>query len=163
MQRSALVFLAGLAVGAAAFAQSAPTKLTADTASQIINGCVQHAKAKGQSHAIAVVDAGGHLLAFLRMDGNPSGIGDFALEKAKSVASWQFSTAQMQLSAQDTPGFANAPHVVTVPGGLPAFSANGEFLGAVGASGEAPSDDASCVEAGITSAGFLTARPRRSP
>lgn len=160
MQRTAWTLVLVLSAAVAAIAQSAPTTLTADAASRIIEGCARHAEAKGQSHAIAVVDTGGHLVAFLRMERNSSGVGDFALEKARAASSWRFSTAQMELAAQDAPGFASAPNVVTVPGGLPVFSASGEFLGAAGASGEAPSDDASCVQAGITAAGLLASTPR---
>ena len=129
--------------------------IDAHQAQAIVAGCASHAAGRHQSHAIAVVDAGGHLLAALRMDGNGSGIMDFALAKAEAAAAWGFSTAQMAEGARTTPGFAFAPHVVTVPGGLPVFSADGrERIGAVGASGEAPADDAACAEAGITAAGL---------
>jgi uncharacterized protein GlcG (DUF336 family) len=85
----------------------------------------------------------------------------FALDKAKAAAAWGFSTAQMEESAKATPGFARAPGVVTVAGGLPVFSAEGRTLiGAVGASGEAPADDAACVEAGIEAAGLASLRRR---
>ncbi|MDQ8757714.1 heme-binding protein [Sphingosinicella sp. LHD-64] len=54
-----------------------------------------------------------------------------------------------------------APYVVTVAGGVPVFSADGrERLGAVGASGEAPADDAACAEAGVAAAGLHTRRPQ---
>ena len=89
-----------------------PSRITADVASQIINGCVSHAKGKGQSHAIAVYDEGGHPVALLRIDGNQPGVTDFAVQKAAAVASWHFSTAEMAASARQTPGFASAPHVV---------------------------------------------------
>jgi len=106
-----------------------------------------------------VVDNGGHLIAALRMDGNGSGIFDFALAKAEAAAAWGFSTAQMAESAKGTPGFANAPHVVTVAGGVPVFSADGRArIGAVGVSGEAPADDAACAEAGIKAAGLRSSR-----
>ena len=110
-----------------------------------------------QSHAIAVVDNGGHLVAALRMDGNGSGIFDFSLAKAEAAAAWGFSTAQMVEAAKGTPGFANAPHVVTVAGGVAVYSADGKTrIGAVGVSGEAPADDAACAEAGIRAAGLRT-------
>ena len=140
-------------------AQTAP-RLDARTAQAILNGCAAHAGAKMQSHAIAVVDPGGHLVAALRMDGNSSGIMDFALAKAQAVAAWGFSTADMASGAKDTPGFAFAPHVVTVAGGVPIFSADGRtLLWAAGASGEAPQDDAACVVAGIAAAGLRSSRP----
>jgi glc operon protein GlcG len=133
--------------------------LDARGAQAIIAGCAAHAAAKKQGHAIAVVDLGGHLVAALRMDGNGSGIMEFAIAKAEAVAHWGFSTAQMEQAAKETPGFANAPHVVTVAGGVPVWSADGKSrIGAVGASGEAPTDDAACAETGIRAAGFRSSR-----
>jgi uncharacterized protein GlcG (DUF336 family) len=124
-----------------------------------VNGCAAHATAKKQSHAIAVVDSGGHVVASLRMDGNRSGMMDFALAKAQAVAAWGFSTANMADGAKETPGFDSAPRVVTVAGGVPIFSPDGgTLLGAAGASGEAPQDDASCVAAGIAAAGLRSSR-----
>lgn len=137
-------------------AQPAAT-LDARAAQAIVAGCVAQAAPKMQSHAIAVVDNGGHLIAALRMDGNSSGIFDFALAKAEAAAAWGFSTAQMVESARVTPGFANAPHVVTVPGGVPVYGADGRSrIGAVGVSGEAPEDDAACADAGVRAAGLRT-------
>lgn len=155
-----MIKIAALFLATALFPFSvAPTPgITADVASRIIQGCVTHAKAKNQSHAIAVYDDGGHPVALLRMDGNAPGITDFAMQKADAVAHWHFSTAAMAAAIKQTPGFANAPHVVTVAGGLPVFSSDGQFIGAVGVSGEADSDDAACAEAGIKSAGLLSQR-----
>jgi glc operon protein GlcG len=153
--------LVSLVVGPAVLAASA--QLTATAASQILDGCAAHAKAKGQSHAIAVYDDGGNPVALLRMDGNASGIAAFAMQKAEAVARWRFSTADMANAAKETPGFGDAPHIVTVPGGVPVFSTDGQsFLGAVGVSGEAPADDAACAEAGVKAAGLSSVRKRAS-
>jgi uncharacterized protein GlcG (DUF336 family) len=93
------------------------------------------------------------------MDGNPPGVGDFAMQKAAAAAHWRFSTAAMAASVKETPGFANAPLVVTVPGGIPVFSSDGkQFLGAVGVSGEAAQDDAACAEAGVKAAALSSSR-----
>jgi uncharacterized protein GlcG (DUF336 family) len=141
--------------------QAQQMSLDARTAQAIVAGCAAHATAKKQSHAIAVVDVGGHLVAALRMDGNGSGIMDFSMAKAEAVAAWGFPTAQMEQAARETPGFARAPHVVTVAGGVPVWSTDGKTrIGAVGASGEAPADDAACAEAGIAAAGLRTSRTR---
>ncbi|HEX8572261.1 MAG TPA: heme-binding protein [Allosphingosinicella sp.] len=153
--------LSALAAAAPLPAQAPAPALTAALAEAVVAGCRAHSAAKGQSHAVAVVDPGGHLVAALRMDGNRSGIMDFALEKAKAVAAWGFGTAQMEEAARATPGFARAPGVVTLAGGVPIFSADGRILiGAAGASGEAPADDAACVEAGIKAAGLASSRRR---
>jgi uncharacterized protein GlcG (DUF336 family) len=152
--RYAPILAAAALLAAPAQSQTTP-RLDERLAQAIVNGCAGHAAGKKQSHAIAVVDTGGHLVAALRMDGNGSGMMDFAIAKAEAVAAWGFSTAEMAEGAKGTPGFANAPHVVTVPGGVPIFSADGKTrLGAAGASGEAPEDDAACVTAGIAAAGL---------
>jgi glc operon protein GlcG len=156
MMRALALLILGLPTAA-----SAQTALDAKAAQAIVTGCAAHATAKQQSHAIAVVDVGGNLVAGLRMDGNGSGIMDFSLAKAKAVAAWGFSTAQMEENAKGTPGFANAPHVVMVAGGVPVWSADGKTrIGGVGASGEAPTDDAACADAGIRAAGLRSSRAR---
>ena len=153
-----LVPLALVAIAAPAAAQMS-ARLDAKAAQAIAAGCAAHATSKMQSEAIAVVDSGGHLITALRMDGNGSGVMEFAMAKAEATAAWGFSTAQMVDAAKGTPGFANAPHVVTVAGGVPVFSADGKArFGAVGVSGEAPEDDAACAEAGIKAAGLRSGR-----
>ena len=155
MRRTILLLLF---TASAATAQPAPS-LDAKSAQAIIAGCAAHSSAKQQSHAIVVVDAGGKLVAALRMDGNGSGIMDFSLAKAEAAAAWGFSTAQMLENSRGTPGFADAPHVVIVPGGVPVFSADGKSrIGAVGVSGEAAADDAACAEAGVRAAGLRSSR-----
>jgi glc operon protein GlcG len=138
-----------------------PAALSASLAEAIVAGCKAHSAAKRQSHAIAVLDGGANLVAALRMDGNRAGIMAFALAKARAVAQWGFPTAAMADAARETPGFANAPDVVTVAGGVPVYSSDGRtLLGAVGVSGEAPADDVACAEAGIRAAGLAHARGR---
>jgi glc operon protein GlcG len=61
-----LTILAALA----AAAQPPAPVLTAALAEAIVAGCRTHSAARRQSHAVAVVDPGGHLVAALRMDGN---------------------------------------------------------------------------------------------
>jgi glc operon protein GlcG len=153
-----LLMVSALLVPAASV-RAAP--IDARQAQAILAGCVAHSSGRNQSHAIAVVDAGGHLVAALRMDGNGFGIMEFARAKAEAVAAWGFPTAQMAEAARGTPGFANAPRVVTVGGGVPIWSADGrERVGAVGVSGEAPADDAACAAAGIQAAGLRAERVR---
>ncbi|WP_166040091.1 heme-binding protein [Sphingosinicella sp. YJ22] len=146
------LLLVTVLVGSATQAQPA-SRLDATASQAIVQGCVTHSTARGQSHAIVVVDSGGHVIASLRMDGNGYGVMDFALAKARASAAWGVATAR-----GNTPGFANAPHVVTVPGGVPVFSADGRTrLGAVGVSGEPPPDDVACAEVGIAAAGLRSA------
>jgi uncharacterized protein GlcG (DUF336 family) len=64
----------------------------------------------------------------------------------------------MAAAVKKTPGFAGAPHVVTVPGGIPIYSSDGEYIGAVGVSGEEPEDDTACGEACVQAAGLSISR-----
>lgn len=152
-----VLFLWILLMPAVVRAQPTAPKLDARNAQAIIAGCVAHSTAKRQSHAMVVVDGGGHVVASLRMDGNAFGIMDFSLAKAKAAAAWGFGTAQMLEASRGTPGFAEAPNVVIVSGGVPIYS-GAERIGAVGVSGEAPTDDAACAEAGIRAAGLHSTR-----
>ena len=156
-----LVLLTAATLSLAPAEVRAQSSIDAQSARRMIDGCVAHSTAKRQSHAIAIYDAGGQPVAMLRMDGNSPGVTDFAMQKAAAAAHWQFSTAQMESSAKQTPGFASAPRVVTVPGGIPVFSADGSrFIGAVGVSVEAPQDNAACAEAAVKAGGFALNRRR---
>ena len=151
--------LAGLMLGAAAAAQT--PAMDAKTAQAIVAGCVARASGKGQSQAVVVVDRGGRMVAALRMDRVGPGPLDFALAKAEAAALWGFATSGMAEGAKDFPGFARAPHVVTVPGGVPVYAADGrDRIGAVGVSGEDPADDVACAVAGIAAAGLRSERAR---
>ena len=150
-----ITIAAALCAATASHAQAPAMRMTAETAQAIIAGCIAHDTAAGMNHAIAVADTGGHLVAALRTERNSPGAMEFAIAKARAAALWGFATAGMEEGARETPGFAAAPHVVTVPGGLPVFSADGRMrIGAVGASGTAPVDDVACAVAGIMAAGL---------
>ena len=155
----AVLVVAGLVMHFGGVSAQATAVLDASAAQSIVSACAESATRKGQGHAIAVLDVSGSLVAFLKMDGNTPGVAEFALRKAEAVAHWRFPTEAMLGAAESTPGFGDAPRVVTVAGGVPIFTADGvTFLGAVGVSGEAPEDDAACAAAGIEAAGFGTER-----
>ena len=153
------LLLAGLMLGTAAPAQT--PAMDARTAQAIVAECAARASAKSQSQAVVVVDRGGRMVAALRMDRAGPGPMDFALAKAEAAALWGFATSGMADGAKEFPGFARAPHVVTVPGGVPVYSTDGrDRIGAVGVSGEDPADDVACAVAGIAAAGLRSERAR---
>lgn len=92
----------------------------------------------GIAYNIAVVDTGGHLVAFSRQDGALLGSVDFAIDKATTSRLFDKSTAQIAEFAQSgRPLFgiqeSNAGKVVIFGGGIPVKMA-GRVVGAVGAS-----------------------------
>ncbi|MEM7006873.1 MAG: heme-binding protein [Pseudomonadota bacterium] len=157
MIRSACISLSIIACSTSSLA--AADTLSAAQAETIIDGCQAFAEENHRIHGIAVYDSSANLLAFLRMDGASVGAAAFAMDKAKAVAMWRFPTSGMEEAVQGTPGFANAPGVVTVAGGVPVFTADGQsFLGSVATSGEPPLQDVECAEAGIAAAGLSATR-----
>ena len=109
---------------------------------------------------VAVLDAGGHLVAFKRED--KSGIlrYDIAYGKAWGALGMGFGSRTLFERAANTPQFFNALYaasggrVVTNPGGVLIRDAGGDIVGAVGISGDTSDKDEACAIAGIEAAGL---------
>lgn len=110
--------------------------------------------------SVAVLDAGGHVLAFERQDGASPGRFGIAHGKAYGCvmlgiaghAQMQRAEAQAYFLAAVNGVFGGA--VVPVPGGLLVRDGDGAVLGAVGVTGDTSDNDAAAGAAGITAAGF---------
>ena len=109
---------------------------------------------------VAVLDTGGHLVAFKRED--KSGIlrYDIAYGKAWGALGMGFGSRTLFERAANTPQFFNALYaasggrVVTNPGGVLIRDAGGDIIGAVGISGDTSDKDEACAVAGIEAAGL---------
>jgi uncharacterized protein GlcG (DUF336 family) len=110
--------------------------------------------------SVAVLDPGGHLVAFKRED--KSGIlrFDVAFGKAWGALGMGIGSRTLFERAQATPQFftmlAAASHgrIVTNPGGVLIRSAAGDIVGAVGISGDTSDKDEVCAIAGVEAAGL---------
>lgn len=134
-------------------------------ANTIIAGAFAEAAKLGlQPLAIAVVDAGGHLIAFQRQDGASFGRLQIALGKAAGALALGVSSRKVSGMAVERPWFvgavaASARHaVIPAPGGIIIIDQTGIPLGAVGVTGDTSDNDEACAIAGIAAAG-LTAQP----
>lgn len=113
--------------------------------------------------AVAVLDAGGHLLALQRQDGASTLRPQVAMGKAGGALALGQSSRRIAETAAERPSFVAAlapiaPHgVIPAAGGVLVVDADGRTLGAVGASGDLSDNDELCVLAGIAAAG-LTAQ-----
>jgi uncharacterized protein GlcG (DUF336 family) len=123
------------------------------TAMRIVEGA--HAEAARRSVAVsaAVVDDGGHLIAFGRMDGAEIAGPVLAVDKAYTAVSNRISTSELAILA--APGgelfglHANGGgRFVIFGGGVPIVVA-GSVVGAVGVSGASTADDEACALAGL--------------
>ena len=109
---------------------------------------------------VAVLDAGGHLVAFKRED--KSGIlrFDIAFGKAWGALGMGFGSRTLASRAAKTPQFftmlaaASGGRMVTNPGGVLIKDASGTIVGACGISGDTSDKDEECAIAGIEAAGL---------
>lgn len=129
------------------------TSVTLDEAKQMLQAG-EHAAAKvGVAYNIAVVDAGGHLLAFARQDGALIGSIELAIGKAATARLFDKPTSLLsQLAQPGAPLFGiqetNAGRVVIFGGGVPVIS-EGMIIGAVGASAGTIEQDIAVAEAAL--------------
>ncbi len=99
--------------------------------------------------AIAILDDGGHLLHFARMDGATPANAAIAVEKARTSAlSRRTSGRWEQLIKDGRTGMLNMPGILPVQGGVP-IVADGACIGAVGVSGVQSREDEQIAQAGI--------------
>jgi uncharacterized protein GlcG (DUF336 family) len=117
----------------------------------VVHAAEQKAVAIGVPQCIAVVDAGGELLAFSRMDGaRPASI-EIAITKARSAARRRRPSADEAGGdvAQGTRlALASHLNVTGIPGGLP-IVVDGQVVGGVGVSSGTSDEDVVVATAGI--------------
>jgi uncharacterized protein GlcG (DUF336 family) len=105
----------------------------------------------GADMNIAIVDEGGHLVRFSRMDGAWLGSIDIALKKAKTAVLFRLPTAVIgEISQPGGPVYgiehSNAG-LVTFGGGLPITDREGNVIAGVGVSGGSVEQDVQVAEA----------------
>ena len=102
---------------------------------------------------IAIIDAGGNLKAFARMDGAWLGSIDIAIKKARTARYFDMNTGEIGKLSQPGGPLYNIEHsnggLITFPGGIPIRNSNNEVIGAIGVSGSTVEDDHAVAESGI--------------
>lgn len=123
----------------------------------ILAAAKEKAAAGGWKMNVAVVDDGGHLLAFARMDGARPASAATALTKAVTAATFRQETGPLpakgepdlllNLSLQNAAA-ASGGKLTTLKGGVPVV-VDGQIIGAVGVGGGSGDQDAEVATAGI--------------
>jgi uncharacterized protein GlcG (DUF336 family) len=123
--------------------------LTLADCQTILAAAEAHAIANGWVVCIAIVDDGGHLLTFERLDGCAVASVAIAQSKAHSAAIRKRATKGDE-EMVNTGRFSalSMPGITFLEGGVP-IVVEGEVVGAVGVSGVKSSDDAAIAQAGI--------------
>jgi len=126
--------------------------ITLKQAQTAIEAAIQKATKLNTKMDICVVDAGGNLKAFVRMDGAWLGSIDIAIKKARTARFFDMNTGEIGKLSQPGGPLFNIEHsnggLITFPGGVPIKNASGEVIGAIGVSGSTVENDHAVAEAG---------------
>jgi uncharacterized protein GlcG (DUF336 family) len=135
--------------------------VTLQQANAIIAGALDKAAELGlKPLSVAVLDSGGHLVAFQRQDGSSLMRFQIANGKAAGALALGMPSRKIAEMAAERPSFVAslssiAPAgLVPAPGGLLLTDAAGVIIGAVGISGDTSDNDEACAFAGIAAAGL---------
>lgn len=105
--------------------------LTYAGAQKLIEAAIAKATEMKVPECICVVDSGGHLLAFARMDGAFYMSYDTALMKARTAACYGEPTGNILAGVDIKLAIATQGARINLPGGLPVI-VNGRVIGAIG-------------------------------
>lgn len=126
--------------------------ISLEQASAVVHAAIAKARTIDTKMDIAVVDAGGNLKAFARMDGAWLGSIDIAIKKAKTARYFDMPTGAIgELSQPGGPLYqieVSNDGLITFPGGVPLKADDGTIIGAVGVSGSTVENDHTVATAG---------------
>ena|SRR2546421_1792376 len=126
--------------------------ITLNDARRIIAAAQKKAQDIGQPMNVAVVDAGGNLLAFERMEGAWLGSIDISMKKAWTSRAFDIETGDLGKHSQSGEQFfgihaSNDGKVMIFAGGVP-IKEGKQVIGAIGVSGGMGKQDQAVAEAG---------------
>ncbi|MCC1494616.1 heme-binding protein [Cognatishimia sp. F0-27] len=132
-----------------------------DLANALITAALDYRRAQEMKPlTIAVIDAGGHLVALQREDGTSTLRAEIAQGKAKGAVAMGLGSRALYNRAQEQPYFINAMNalnagnLVPVPGGV-LIRRDGALIGAIGITGDSSDNDEACAVAAIESQGLV--------
>jgi glc operon protein GlcG len=146
-----LGIMATVAATAGSAAQVLPARrtLTIEAARRVAAAAEAEARRYNWNVAIAVVDDGGHLVLFHRLDGTKLVAIDIAVRKARTAVYFQGETRLLEEEVTRGGRTALLPIDGFMPleGGVP-LVVGGQLVGAIGVSGVTGPQDAQCAQAG---------------
>ena len=115
---------------------------------RLLQAAMAKAKEMNVPQCISVVDAGGHLLAFARMDGAFVQSIDTSLMKAMTAASYGVPTGDIAAGIDIKLAIATQGKRINLPGGLPII-VGGHVIGGVGVGSGTGEQDREVANAGL--------------
>ncbi len=126
--------------------------ITLQEAQNVTDAALKKAQEAGTLMDIAVVDVGGNLKSFVRMDGAWLGSIDIAVRKARTARFFDMNSGDIGALSQPGGPLYNIEvsngGLITFPGGIPLTDEAGTVIGAVGVSGSTVENDHAVAAAG---------------
>ncbi|MGB6603615.1 MAG: heme-binding protein [Steroidobacteraceae bacterium] len=119
-------------------------------AEKLINAAVAEAKSHDWKLNVAVVDSGGNLVAFQRMDGAQLGSIQVSQHKARAAVMYRRETKAFESAIQEKQAYyvMTLDGIIGSRGGIPIVE-DGRIVGAIGCSGGTGSQDEVACKAGL--------------
>jgi len=137
------------------------TRISLEQAQAIVAGAQKEGRALGlKPISVAVLDAGGHMIAFAREDNSSNLRPQIATAKASGALALGVSSRAIGEMAIERPTFINAAAglnpagIVPAAGGVLVRGSDGAVIGAVGVTGDTSDNDEKAALAGIAAAGL---------
>jgi uncharacterized protein GlcG (DUF336 family) len=121
-----------------------------DTAKKVAASAITEASKNNWTMAVAIIDTGGHLVYFEKMDGTQTGSARVAISKGRSAVLFKRPTKAFQdMVAAGGEGLRmlRLEGAVPIEGGLPLLM-DGKIVGAIGVSGGTSPQDGVVAKAG---------------
>ena len=128
-----------------------PSLTLADVKKMLV-ACEAEAAENNWAVAISIVDDGGFLLGFVRMDGAAVISAEVSLGKARTSAMTRRPSKFFEDRVKDRPAFITFPAGLLIQGAVPVMHEN-ECVGAIGVSGVQSHEDEQIALAGVESLG----------
>jgi len=127
-------------------------KLSYAAAARMLAAAVARAEAMDVPQCIAVMDTGGHLVAYARTDGAAALAGGPALRKAQVSAERRHPSGALPKEYELGVGLATDGHYTNLSGGLP-IVIDGHHVGGIGVSSGSGDEDLDVARAGLAAVG----------
>jgi uncharacterized protein GlcG (DUF336 family) len=125
-----------------------------DQAPNVVAAALKKAEEISTLMNVTVIDAGGNLKAFARMDGAWLGSIDISAKKARTARFFDMDSGAIGNLSQPSGPLYNIEvsngGLITFPGGVPLKNASGEIIGAIGVSGSTVENDHTVAGAGAS-------------
>jgi glc operon protein GlcG len=129
------------------------TPIALDAAKKVALAAAAEARKNNWNMAIAIVDTGGHLVYFEKMDNTQIGSVNVAIEKARSAALFRRPTKVFQdgvAAGGEGLRFLRLEGALPIDGGVPII-VGGRIIGGIGISGGSGEQDGQVARAGADS------------